>query len=98
MKAGKLAAETVVRAIQRDNFSEKGLSEYERKWVKAFGSDLKWGLWLQKRFLDGGSGSLGSGFLGSEKSRRIIAEMLLGMRPVKNAIIRAIPGYLKSKI
>lgn len=98
MIAGKMAAETVMGAIQSNDFSSKRLSEYESKWLNAFGSDLKWGLWLQRRFLNGESGSLGSGFLNSEKSRRIIAEMLLGMRSVKGAILRAIPGYLRSRL
>jgi hypothetical protein len=62
------------------------------------GSDLKWGLFLQKRFMETGSAGLGSKFLESEKSCRIIAEMLVGKRSVKSAILTAIPGYLLSKI
>ncbi len=98
MIAGRLAAETTLKAIQQNDFTKKILSEYERNWIGRFGSDLKWGLWLQKRFLDAGSGSLGAGFLDSVKSQRIIAEMLLGKRSVKSAILRALPGYLKSRI
>ncbi|MFW9769798.1 MAG: hypothetical protein ACFFEM_13330, partial [Candidatus Thorarchaeota archaeon] len=80
------------------DFSTKTLSGYEKEWTKAFGSDLKWGLWLQKRFLESGSSSMGSTFLNSEKSSRVIAEMLAGLRGVRSAILAAAPGYLISKI
>jgi hypothetical protein len=41
---------------------------------------------------------MGSKFLKSEKSTRIIAEMLAGERSVRSAIIAALPGYLSSKV
>ena len=46
----------------------------------------------------GGSSSLGSSFLQSEKSQRVIAEMLVGHRSVRSAIAKAAPGYLKAKL
>lgn len=96
--AGQIAAEIAVKSLLRSDFTEKGLAEYEKRWVSEFGSDLKWGLWLQKRFLKSGSGSLGSAFVGTEKAQRIIAEMLTGMRTVKSAILNAVPGYLRSRL
>ena len=39
-----------------------------------------------------------SGFIDSEKSLRIIAEMLMGDKSVRSAILAIAPGYLKSKI
>ena len=98
MKAGQLAGHTVAEAVDRNDFTESILSKYERRWTKSFGSDLKWGLWLQKRILKDGSQSLGSSFLKSRKTVRIIAEMLVGQRSVKSAIIKAVPGYLSSKV
>jgi flavin-dependent dehydrogenase len=98
MTGGLKAAETVARCIKSGDFSNSALSHYEREWTKAFGSDLKWGLWLQKRFLESGSNSMGSTFLNSEKSSRVIAEMLAGVRTVRSAILAAAPGYLLSKI
>jgi flavin-dependent dehydrogenase len=98
MIAGKLAAMTAIESIAKADTTSKALAVYESRWRNAFGSDLKWGHWLQRRFLEGGSGSLGPKLLGSEKSRRIIAEMLLGVRSVRSAIVRMIPGYVLSRI
>ncbi|MFW9794321.1 MAG: NAD(P)/FAD-dependent oxidoreductase [Candidatus Thorarchaeota archaeon] len=98
MNGGLKAAEIAANCIRNRDFSDKALSQYERDWTKAFGSDLKWGLWLQKRFLESGSVSMGSAFLNSEKSARVIAEMLAGIRGVRSTILAAAPGYLVSKV
>ena len=98
MLGGQKAAEVAAKCVQKNDFSEKELGQYERLWTKSFGSDLKWGLWLQKRFLESGSSSMGSTFLNSEKSTRVIAEMLAGQRSVRSAILAAAPGYLVSKL
>ncbi len=98
MIGGQKAADIAVFCIQKNDFSDKALSRYENSWTNAFGSDLKWGLYLQKRFLESGSSSMGSTFLSSDKSTRVIAEMLAGVRSVRSAILAAAPGYLLSKI
>ncbi|MHA1909208.1 MAG: NAD(P)/FAD-dependent oxidoreductase [Candidatus Thorarchaeota archaeon] len=98
MVGGAVAAQVATEALSRDTVSKKFLSKYEKRWMGEIGSDLKWGAWLQKRFTTGGSSSLGSSFLDSEKSQRVIAEMLVGERSVRSAITKAAPGYLKSKI
>lgn len=99
MKAGKHAALTAIDAISKNDFSRKRLSDYEKKWTSDFGSDLKWGLWLQERLLQGGgSKSMGRGFLSTEKSQKMIAQMLIGKRSVRSAILNSIPSYLKSKL
>jgi len=98
MISGRKAADTAAFCIQKNDFSDKALSRYENSWTNAFGSDLKWGLWLQKRFLESGSSSMGSSFLNSEKSIRVIAEMLAGVRTVRSAILAAAPGYMLSKL
>ena len=98
MLGGQKAAEVAAKCVQKNDFSEKELARYERLWTKSFGSDLKWGLWLQKRFLESGSSSMGSTFLNSEKSTRVIAEMLAGQKSVRSAILAAAPGYLASKL
>jgi geranylgeranyl reductase family protein len=95
---GSVAAETAVHVLRNKRVDRKSLSRYEKHWLSAMGSDLKWGAWLQKRFTQGGSSSLGSSFLDSEKSQRVIAEMLVGERSVRSAIAKAAPGYLKTKI
>ena len=98
MMGGQKAAEVAAECIRKKDFTNDALSRYESSWTKAFGSDLKWGLWLQKRFLESGSSSMGSTFLSSDKSTRVIAEMLAGVRSVRSAILAATPGYLVSKI
>ncbi|NHJ31222.1 MAG: NAD(P)/FAD-dependent oxidoreductase [Asgard group archaeon] len=98
MIGGYLAALVALESIKRKDYSSQFLRKYEKLWIKRMGSDLKWGIFLQKRFMDKGSTGLGSKFIESEKSCRIIAEMLVGKRSVKGAIMAAIPGYLLSKI
>ncbi|MFW9962904.1 MAG: NAD(P)/FAD-dependent oxidoreductase [Candidatus Sifarchaeia archaeon] len=98
MIGGQKAAEIAAECIHRDDFSDNALSRYERAWTRSFGSDLKWGLWLQRRFLESGSSSMGTTFLKSEKSTRVIAEMLSGVRTVRSAILAVAPNYFLSKI
>ncbi len=98
MIGGSIAGQTVAEVLDRKEISRKSLSKYEKRWVSIMGSDLKWGAWLQKRFTRTGSSSLGSTFLDSEKSQRVIAEMLVGERSVWSAIVKTAPGYLKTKI
>jgi digeranylgeranylglycerophospholipid reductase len=98
MIGGQKAADAAAECLQKKDFSDKALSRYEKTWTNAFGSDLKWGLYLQKRFLESGSSSMGSTFLSSDKSTRVIAEMLAGIRSVRSAILAAAPGYLVSKL
>ncbi|MFW9976262.1 MAG: NAD(P)/FAD-dependent oxidoreductase [Candidatus Thorarchaeota archaeon] len=98
MKSGQKAAQVAVKCISKRDFSDNALSQYETSWINDIGSDLKWGLWLQKRFLESGSGSIGSTFLSSQKSTQVIAEMLAGLRSVRSAILAAAPRYLISKL
>ncbi len=98
MIGGLKAAETTARCLKNGDFANRALSHYEQEWTKAFGSDLKWGLWLQKRFLESGSSSIGSTFLSSDKSTKVVAEMLAGVRSVRSAILAAAPRYLVSKL
>ncbi len=98
MVCGDLAGKVAASAIQQNEISRKFLKQYEKAWINRIGSDLKWGLWLQKRLTKQGSKSLGSQFLQDEKSCRIIAEMLIGQRSVKSSILAALPKYLKAKI
>ncbi len=102
MMGGFIAAETATNCVRKKDFSDKMLVKYERSWIKQIGSDLKWGYWLQRRLMSpsssGTSGWSKSGFIDSEKSLRIIAEMLMGKRSVRNAILAVVPSYLRSKI
>jgi digeranylgeranylglycerophospholipid reductase len=98
MRAGRFAGEAVARALLGKQVNPQYFIEYEKRWIKSFGSDLKWGLWLQKRILREGSQSLGSKLLSSPNTSQIIAEMLVGRRSVKSTILKALPGYIRSKI
>jgi len=98
MVAGELAAKTAQKALEQGDTSSRMLSKYQKLWLKEIGSDLKWGRWLQRRILEGSS-SINSSKPGrSGVSVQIIAEMNVGIRSVRNAIIRQIPGYVRSKI
>jgi flavin-dependent dehydrogenase len=104
MMGGISAAETAAHCIRKSEFHDGMLSRYERSWTKQIGSDLKWGYWLQRRLMkpststSTSSGWSSSGFIDSDKSLRIIAEMLMGDRSVKRSILAIAPGYLKGKI
>jgi len=98
MIGGDAAGTVAAEAVRERDFSAKFLSRYERLWIGKIGSDLKWGLWLQKRLVRSGSSGFGSRLLKSEKTTRTIAEMLVGMRSVTSTIKEVLPSYLGSKI
>ncbi|MFX1270247.1 MAG: geranylgeranyl reductase family protein [Promethearchaeota archaeon] len=98
MVAGELAASTARDAIKADDFRATQLAAYEKRWTRVFGSDLRWGLWLQKRFLSDGTKSIGTAFLKSKHAQKVIAEMLLGVRSVRSAITGIAPRYILSKL
>ncbi len=102
MVGGYHAAQAVEKCIQKNDFSDRMLNSYEKRWIGDMGSDLKWGLWLQRKLMKPGSGKTAgwssSGFVDSEKSQRIIAEMLVGRRSVVSAIVAIAPSYLFSKL
>ena len=98
MVAGMIAGQTAAESAQAGRFSSRGLRSYEKRWRKKLGSDLKWGLWLQKRLIRGGSSSLGGRVLNSRRNVRVMAEMLMGVRSVRSAIVAVAPSYIRSKI
>ena len=102
MVGGYHAARTAMKCIRKGDYSDKMLSIYEKNWRSEIGSDLKWGLWLQQKLMrprgGGTTGWSNSGFIDSEKSQRIIAEMLMGRRSVLRAILAVAPSYLVSKL
>jgi digeranylgeranylglycerophospholipid reductase len=98
MIAGKKAAQTAAKAVRKRDYSAGVLSKYEKDWIKAIGSNLKWGLWLQQRMVGSGSGGLGSSLMGSDRSCKIIAEMLVGARSVRATLLAAAPTYMAKKL
>ena len=98
MVGGETAGRAAAKAVKLNDFSPDVLREHERDWLSLMGSDLKWGLWLQKRLLRTGSTGFGSKLFDSEKACRTIAEMLAGIRPVKDAILTVLPRYVMSRL
>lgn len=102
MMGGISAAQTAAHCIRKNEYYDGTISRYERRWNKEIGSDLKWGYWLQRRLMKPSSGKSSgwssSGFTNSEKSLRIIVEMLMGEKSVRKSILAIVPAYLKSKI
>jgi geranylgeranyl reductase family protein len=100
MFAGKLAGEICSQAIKTSDFSAGYLRKYELAWRKVIGSDLRWGKWLQRIALK--TGFLGGSFhkekrITSRLGKRVI-DILGGIRPYRESLLRAIPEYLISKI
>ncbi len=98
MTAGKKAAQTAAKAVRKRDYSAGVLSKYEKNWIKTIGSNLKWGLWLQQRMVESVSGGLGSSLMGSDRSCKIIAEMLVGARSVRATLLAAAPTYMVNKL
>jgi len=100
MVGGKLAAETYLKAIKDGNLSAGRLREYESACRKTIGSDLKWGKWLQRIALRSGllSGSFRKQNAGSSKLNRRIIDILGGIRPYRESLLKAIPEFIISKM
>ncbi|MGY5862410.1 MAG: NAD(P)/FAD-dependent oxidoreductase [Candidatus Thorarchaeota archaeon] len=98
MIAGKKAAQIAAHAVKKRDYSAEMLSKYEKNWTKAIGSNLKWGLWLQQRMVGSSSGGLGTSLMGSDRSRKLIAEMLVGARSVRTTLLAAAPTYVAKKM
>ncbi len=42
MDAGEIAAKTLEEAFEKEDFSERILKVYQKRWMKSFGKDFKW--------------------------------------------------------
>jgi geranylgeranyl reductase family protein len=42
MDAAEIAANAIVEAFRKNNFTKKFLKRYQRRWMKSFGKDFKW--------------------------------------------------------
>ncbi|MHA1587868.1 MAG: NAD(P)/FAD-dependent oxidoreductase, partial [Candidatus Thorarchaeota archaeon] len=98
MIGGKIAAQTAAHALKERVYTAQVLSRYEEDWIKAIGSNLKWGRWLQKKMVESTFGGLGKSLMGSDRSCRIIAEMLVGARSVRATLLAAAPTYMVKKL
>ncbi|MGQ9722263.1 MAG: geranylgeranyl reductase family protein [Candidatus Jordarchaeum sp.] len=98
MVSGKIAADVINRAFHKNDFSEKGLSVYQKKLKKRLGSELKWGVWLQNYFLKGQSSNVGIGIMSDKGMQKLVGDLLVGRKSYTRILVRAIPYWLKNKI
>ncbi len=83
---------------KKRDYTAQILSRYEKDWIKAIGSNLKWGRWLQKKMVESTSGGLGTSLMGSDRSCKIVAEMLVGARSVRATLLAAAPICMAKKL
>ena len=97
--AGKIAGEVAVNAVKRGSLGYRFLRRYEKSWNQAFGSDLKWGLRLRNYFYQGmASQSVSSGISSNRRFLQLAADLIAGVRPYRDTVIRALPYYLWNRI
>jgi digeranylgeranylglycerophospholipid reductase len=99
MVAGAVAGRVCSEAILSGDLSARFLRKYEHNWRRAIGSDMRWGKWLQMIALKRGfmSGAFGNDMkLRSRLSKRV-ADIISGVRPYKESLIRAIPDFVIMK-
>jgi digeranylgeranylglycerophospholipid reductase len=95
LTAGRIVGEVAAQAIYKNDTSKRFLNRYEHRWVKSFGSDLKWGLRLRD-FLNNGVRVQGvsSGLAENPHFLQLAADLIVGIRPYRDTIIRALPHYM----
>ncbi len=95
ISAGRIAGVIASKAITKNNLTTHYLKQYEQEWMKSFGSDLKWGLRLRNFFYQGiRSHEVSSGIASNPRFLKLAADLLLGIRPYRNTLFRAVPYYL----
>jgi digeranylgeranylglycerophospholipid reductase len=100
MVAGRLAGEICSEAIKTGDLSARYLRKYELAWRRFIGSDLRWGKWLQRIALKSGfmSRSFKKKTPHTGKLGKRVTDILGGIRPYREALLRAIPEFLISKL
>lgn len=98
-KAGKIAGEISTQALDKGDTSAHYLQKYEKQWIHAFGSDLKWGLRLRNMFYRGmASKNVSSGIASNSRFLQLAADLIVGVRPYRNTILRALPHYIWQRL
>lgn len=95
MKAGKIAAEVFNESIKKYNrITKSAFKQYEKLWIKDFGSDLKWGHWLMKFFMKKSTKDTKSKVLKNKKLAKAVADIFVGNGKIRNILIKASFKYL----
>jgi digeranylgeranylglycerophospholipid reductase len=99
LKAGKIAGEVSAQALAKGDTSTRYLKEYEKRWVHAFGSDLNWGLRLRNMFYRGmAPQNVSSGIASNPRFLQLAADLIVGVRPYRSTILRALPYYIWQRL
>jgi digeranylgeranylglycerophospholipid reductase len=100
MVAGATAGRVCSEAVETGDLSAGFLGKYEGAWRKAIGSDMKWGKWLQNIALRRGfmSGAFGKDTMQRSRLGKRVADILSGVRPYMESLIKAIPDFLIIKV
>ena len=77
MRGGKIAAEIINKSLKSKRFTSKVGQEYERRWLKDFGSDLKWGHFLMRYFMRKTTKDTKSKLLNNEKLAYAVGNICL---------------------
>jgi len=95
MAAGRIAGQIAAEALERGNVSARRLSRYERRWRRAFGGDLRLGVWLRDLFYRGmHTEGVGEGMAGDQGFLRLAVDLIVGLRPYMHTLVRALPRYV----
>jgi digeranylgeranylglycerophospholipid reductase len=100
MVAGATAGRVCSEAVEAGDLSAGFLGKYEGAWRKSIGSDMKWGKWLQNIALRRGfmSGAFGKDTMRRSRLSKRVADILSGVKPYKESLIKAIPNFLIIKV
>jgi len=99
LSAGKIAGEITGKALNKGDTSIRYLRRYENLWHQVFGADLKWGLRLRNLFYRGmASQNVSSGIASNKRFLKLAADLIVGIRPYRDTIIRAAPYYFWQRL
>lgn len=100
MVAGAIAGKVCSDAVKSGDLSASFLRKYEKAWRRVIGSDMKWGKRIQSVALRRGfmSGAFSTDSLFKSRLTKRVADILSGIKPYKEALIKAIPEFLIMKM
>jgi digeranylgeranylglycerophospholipid reductase len=99
LSAGRIAGRVGADALRRNDVTARQLRSYEGRWRREFGGDLKWGLRLRNLLYSGVSAqSVSTGIAADARFLKLAADLIVGLRPYRDTIIRALPFYVWRRI
>ncbi|MGQ4834631.1 MAG: geranylgeranyl reductase family protein [Candidatus Asgardarchaeia archaeon] len=99
LKAGRIAGKIISESLKRKDFSASFLKKYEKTWINAFGSDIRWGRLLLKYFARKSHGRSKVEFiLKDEKLVKLVSDILVAYDKISKLILKKAPRILIRKI